>query len=82
MLEDKRHNGNTNEPVDPNKEDELKYGFTFTSSGDPIENTGVYKNETEFTMAVLNGEAPSMLVYGGNCVSSGRELQLELIFSM
>ena len=68
--------------VDPNKEDELKSGLTFTSLGDPTVNTGVYKNETEFTMAVLNGEDPSMLVYGGNYVSSGIELLLEIVFSM
>ena len=81
LLQDPDNDHNTDESQDASIENE--YGgatFTFTSSHDPSENIGVYKNNTEFTMAILNRELPMMLAHGGKYVSSGRELRLELIF--
>ena len=64
----------------PSVEDEFGGGtFTFTSAHDPSESNGVYKNSTEFTMAILNQASPLMLGYGGNYVNA-RELRLECIF--
>jgi len=82
MLQDKEANeNNTDESQNPGVEDEYGGGtFTFTSSHDPSENTGVYRNSTDFTMAILNRTSPMLLAYGGKYVSSGRELRLESVF--
>jgi hypothetical protein len=55
--------------------------FTFTSSHDPSEDSGVYKNSADFNMALLNCESPSMLIHGGTYIN-GRELHIECIFSV
>ena len=81
LLADSPNENNTDASQNPSVEEEFGGGsFTFTSSHDPSENTGVYRDSTEFTMAILNREDPMMLAYGGKYVSSGRELRLELIF--
>ena len=80
-MQDPDNDHNTDESQDASIENE--YGgatFTFTSSHDPSENIGVYKNNTEFTMAILNRELPMMLAHGGKYVSCGQELRLEWIF--
>ena len=53
---------------------------TFTSAHDPTENTGVYKDTAEFTIAIMNRTSPMLLGYGGNYVSSARERKLEWVF--
>ena len=81
LLQDPDNEHSTDESKGARVENEYSGAtFTFTSSHDPSENIGVYKNNTEFTMAILNRESPMMLAHGGRYVSSGRELRLELIF--
>ncbi len=80
ILTDKENDSNTDVAQNPSVEDEFGGGtFTFTSAHDPSESNGVYKNSTEFTMAILNQASPLMLAYGGNYVNA-RELRLECIF--
>ena len=77
LLQDPDNDYNTDESQDASIENE--YGgatFTLTSSHDRSENIGVYKNNTEFTMAILNHELPMMLAHGGKYFSSGQELRL------
>ena len=54
--------------------------FTFASSRSPNESNSVYKNNAEFTIAVLNHQSPKMLLSGGKYVNSGTELKLECVF--
>ncbi len=82
VLQDKEENEN-NTDESQNEEVGNEYGsgtFTFTSTHDPSKNTGVYRNSTDFTMAILNRTLPMSLSYGGKYVSSGRELLLKNIF--
>ena len=81
ILQDRDNDDNTDISQDIHKESQFSSGFTFTSSSDPTENTGVYRNQTDFTMAVLNGEPPSLIVHGGEYVN-GSKLRLELIFPL
>ena len=80
-MEDEENNSNTDTSQNKRVENEFGGGtFTFTSSQDPTENTGVYRDNTEFTLAVLNRTTPMMLAYGEKYVNSGKELCLESVF--
>ena len=72
ILQDRDNDDNTDISQDIHKESQFSSGFTFTSSSDPTENTGVYRNQTDFTMAVLNGEPPSLIVHGGEYVNGSK----------
>ena len=71
------------ESRDPGTENVFQGGaFTFTSSHDPSESAGVFKDSTAFTVAMLNQVSPIALVSGGRYISSGKELRLEDIFPL
>ena len=81
MLDQEGNQHNTDESQNPSVEDQFSGGtFTFTSPHDPTENNGVYRDNEDFTMAVLNRTAPILLVHGGNYVNTGKELKLESVF--
>ena len=72
MLQDPYNEDNTDESQNARVKNEYNSAtFIFTSSHDPSENIGLYKNNTEFTMAIFNQESPMMLAHGGRYVSSG-----------
>ena len=75
LLQDAETDINRDVSQDENIENVYGGGtHTFTSAHDPIENTGIYKNTTEFTMAIINRASPLSLGYGGNYVN-GKELK-------
>lgn len=81
VLEDPDSNNNTDDSI--NAAVEKRYEgctYTFTSSQEPTESSGVYRSNADFTMAVLSREKPMLLVYGGKYVGSGTELKLEWVF--
>ena len=72
MLDQEGNQYNTDEPQNPSIEDQFSGGtYTFTSPRDPTENNSVYRENEDFTMAVLNRTAPILLVHGGNYVNTG-----------
>ena len=82
ILED-TNAANVDEPQNPDTENIFQGGtFTFTSSQDPSENAGVFKDNTAFTVAMLNQATPLALVSGGKFISSGKALKLENIFPL
>ena len=83
MLDQEATKQNTDESQHPVVEDQFGgSAYTFTSSQDPTENNGIYRDKQEFTMAVLNRTSPQLLLHGGKYVNTGRELKLVLyVFS-
>ena len=55
---------NVDEPQNPDTENIFQGGtFTFTSSQDPSKNAGVFKDNTAFTVAMLNQATIRLLSY-------------------
>lgn len=81
LIHDEPNVNNTDESGDPNIElDEDVHGtHTFTSAHDPNERSGVYKDSTDFFLALMNQQDPLLIGYGGEYVNS-RMLMLEWIF--
>ena len=83
LFEDRGNEGSTDDAQNPSGGNEFGgRSFTFTSAHEPSETTGVYRNNTEFTVTILNRALPMLLAYQGKCVNSGRELWLEWVFSV
>jgi hypothetical protein len=81
ILSKKSNECNTDKSVNADVKNQYKGGkYTYSSTHDQSENTGVYKTNTEFTMSFLNGIKLLMLQYGGKYVTSGKDLKLEWIF--
>ena len=68
---------NTDPSIDKEKEDTFVGGsYFFSTAQDPKPNNSVYATDTDFTMAMLNQAAPTLLVYGGKYANM-KELALE-----
>ena len=81
ILEDEENDNNTDISQDPDVENQYQGGtFTFTSSNDPTENSGVFPNSAEFASALMNQSSPLLLVRGGGYVNASKELKLENVF--
>ncbi len=82
LIEDEVQNeNNTDTPQNPEVENQYQGStFTFTSSNDPSEGTGVFRTHAEFASAFMNQSSLLLLVRGGNYVNATTELMLENVF--
>ena len=81
ILRDKPNESNTDVHQNPSLENEFGGDtFTFTSAHHPSESIGLYQNNTDLMMAILNCAPPMLLVYKGKYVNSGKDLKLECVF--
>ena len=79
IIEDEENQNNTNEEIGPSAETRFDGAtYYFSSAQDPSESNGVYDSKEQFTMALLNKAAPTLLAYGGSYVN-GKELKVESI---
>ena len=63
ILDGEETDNNTDASQNSAVENEFDGGtFTFTSSSDPTESSGVYRDNAAFTMALLNRASPTMLL--------------------
>ena len=77
IIVDEETQNNTDDTKDARVEE--SYGgssYFFSSAQDPQARSSVYQTEKKFTMAMLNQQTPTLLVYGGKYADL-RELPLE-----
>lgn len=78
VIVDPDNEHNTNREADANNEECTFEGnsYYFSSNEDPQEGTSVFNSTKMFVKAMLNGNSPSMFVYGGK-YTNRRELKIE-----
>ena len=77
IIQDNDVINNTDPSIDRKTEETFVGGsYIFSSAQDPKPNNSVYATDTDFTMAMLNQAAPTLLVYGGKYANM-KELALE-----
>jgi hypothetical protein len=77
IIQDNDSVNNTDPSIDSKTEETFVGGsYFFSSAQDPDPNNSVYATDTDFTMAMLNQTAPTLLVYGGKYTNM-KELALE-----
>jgi hypothetical protein len=77
IIQDNDVVNNTDPSIDSKTEETFVGGsYFFSSAQDPKPNNSVYATDTDFTMAMLNQAAPTLLVYGGKYTNM-KELALE-----
>ena len=69
---------NTEEPINSKIGNNFEGGiYTFTSGLDPIAETGIYVDSTQFALAIMNHTSPMLPVYEGKYINAGHGLKLE-----
>ena len=77
IILDEETRNNTDRSIDKETEESFGGGsYVFSSAQDPKPKNSVYATDTDFTMAMLNQNAPTLLVYGGKYTNM-KELALE-----
>ena len=67
VVEDKQGHNNTDKAVNARLENQYGGGtYYFSSAQDPTEKTACYDTPSDFTLAMVNRTAPTLLAVGGN----------------